>query len=323
MAAKTPNFRSAIMGFNKMDVTDYLARSESEMEILHGRQVAADKTIESMKGEIHNLTRRLEILTDENCQLESANAQLRQTAFAYNDSKVELDVHEKALAEIRELKEKLAQAEKRAASEAEVREKLIRDAAAEEENRKQLEQKAVAEAEARVILEKKAAAEAEAREILEKKVAAEAEAREKLTAEIAVLNSNAADNTQKMESVEGLQKECESLRATVAALEKERKSVQDALISAQRMCEIVLQEAREKADSLVSKAEEDAQELITRAQQRNDDLQESYDRMLLDTGKMKSELIELYRRHLALLAEIPGSAEVPALEEDILETVAE
>ena len=74
---------------------------------------------------------------------------------------------------------------------------------------------------------------------------------------------------------------------------------------------------------MVSKAEEDAQELITRAQQRNDDLQESYDRMLLDTGKMKSELIELYRRHLALLAEIPGSAEVPALEEDILETVAE
>ena len=41
----------------------------------------------------------------------------------------------------------------------------------------------------------------------------------------------------------------------------------------------------------------------------------------MDTSKMKSELIDLYRRHLSLLAEIPGAGDVPALEAEILETV--
>lgn len=265
MAFKVPNFRSAIMGFHKVDVTDYLARTESEMEILESRQAAADKTIDSMKSEIQNLTRRLEILTEENCSLETANAQLRQQAFAYDEGKVTLEVHEKALAQIQELQEKLLEAQKQAQS--------------------------------------------------------EGEARKRLEAENAGLKRSAADNTPKMEGVEMLQKECDDLRANVIALEGERKTVQDALISAQRMGEIILGEARSQADQMVCQAKDEAQDLLTKAQRRNEELQACYDRMLMDTGKMKSELIELYRRHLALLAEIPGKGEVPVLESEVLESV--
>ena len=261
MAFKVPNFRSAVMGFNKMDVTDFLTRMDSEMEIAESRQEAADKTITSMRAEIQNLTRRMETLTEDNCQLESANAQLRKNA--YDDTKVDRDVHEKVLSENQALKEQVA------------------------------------------VLEKGSG------EV------------PKLEAENARLRQQLAELTEKCEAAAGLRQECERLRRELAGADEQRKSIQDALISAQRMSQIVLGEAREEADRITSEARQTADQTIEEAQQRNEALQASYDRMLVDTSKMKSELIELYRRHLALLAEIPGAGDVPVLEEETLETVEE
>lgn len=278
MDNKVPNFRSSIMGFNKMEVIDFLSRTESEMEIYENRQAAADKTIASMRSEIQNLTRRMEVLTEENCQLETSNAKLRQTAYDHDDTKVAADVYQKALGEIQELKAKLAG--------------------------------------------------------LEQKAKAEPEAQQQLTLENEELKQKVAQLTEKLKSTETLQKECDALRADANATEKERKAIHDALISAQRMGEIVLSEARDEAErvttqarqeaeTLTSQAQQSASQTLAEAQKRNADLQASYDRMLMDTSKMKSELIELYRRHLALLAEIPGTGEIPVLEEEILETVGE
>lgn len=278
MDFKVPSFRSAIMGFNKMEVTDFLSRMDSEMEIYESRQAAADKTIASMKSEIQNLTRRMEILTDENCRLEASNAQLRQTAYDHDDTKVAADVYQKALDEIQELKAKLSG--------------------------------------------------------LEENAEAEPEARQRLTSENEELKQKVAQLTEELKSTETLRKECDALRADANATEKERKAIQDALISAQRMGEIVIGEARDEAErvttqarqeaeALTSQAQQSASQTLAEAQERNAALQASYDRMLIDTSKMKSELIDLYRRHLALLAEIPGKGDVPALEEEVLETVGE
>lgn len=272
MAFKVPNFRNAFMGYNKVDVTDFLTRTESEMEIAESRQAAADKTIASMRTEIQGLTRRLETLTEDNCQLESANAQLRRDAF--DDTKVDRDVHEKVLSENQTLKDKIEALENGSA------------------------------------------------ELPE------------LEAENARLRQQLAELQEKFDATQSLRQECENLRKEIAAAEEQRKTIQDALISAQRMSQIVLSEAREEADRVTAEAREEADRVTTEAQQtadqtltearqRNEALQASYDRMLMDTGKMKSELIELYRRHLALLSEIPGAGEVPVLEEEALEVVEE
>lgn len=266
MEFKIPSFRTALMGFNKMEVTDFLSRMGSEMEIYESRQIAADKTISSMKSELQNLTRRMEILTDENYRLETNNAQLRQTAYECDDTKVAVEVYQKALDEIQELKEKLAG----------------------------LEQKTEEESKA-----------------------------QQLALENEELKQKLKQLTEELKGTQPLQEECNALRADLMATEEERKAIQDALISAQRMGKIVIDEAREEAERVTMQARQEAEVMLTEAQQRNDALQESYDRMLMDTSKMKSELIDLYRRHLALLAEIPGNGEVPALEEEVLETVGE
>lgn len=246
MATKLPNFRGSLMGFHKGDVMDYLTRMETEMEMYVDRLAAADKTMAAMKSDMQTLNRRLEALTEENCRLETGNAQLRKEACEYDNSRVGGDVHQRVLDENRELKDRL----------------------------EQLEQ------------------------------------------QIAELTGQLADS-------EALREACEALRAEVSTAQKERKSVQDALISAQRMGQIVIDEARQEAERITAEARQAAGKTLSEARQRNDALQASYDRMLMDTGKMKSELIELYRRHLALLAEIPGRGEVPVLEEEVLETVGE
>ena len=271
MGFTMPNFRSSMMGYNKSDVTAFLTRTESEMETFESRQAAADKTIASMKGEIQTLTRRLEVLTEENCNLESSNAELRKAAYDYDENFVAADEHQKVLTENSDLKAQLDLWKKKAEEEpkAEKLQQLLRE-------NEELRQ-------ANAALKKE-------------------------------LESGKAD-------YEALQTECSELRSTASSTEKDLKAIQDALISAQRMSEIVMSEARAEAERLTEQAQQSAAQTLDEAQQRNLALQQSYDRMLMDTSKMKSELIDLYRRHLALLSEIPGQEEVPLLEDIVLETV--
>lgn len=261
--AYNPNFHTSFMGFQKAEVLDCLNRMAAEIDTYVSRQEAADKTIASMKAEIQNLTQRMETLTEENYNLESANAQLRKENFDYDAAKVPRDIHEKVLAENQALKEKL-EAQQSAGEEA-----------------------------------------------------------RSLARENAQLREQLEEIRKQYEETSDLRQECDRLRGEIEAAEDQRRAVQDALISAQRMGQIVLREAREEADRVTTQARQDADQTIDDARRRVDALQGTYDRMLMDTSKMKRELIDLYRRHLALLAEIPGGGEVPVLEEAGLETVGE
>ena len=126
---------------------------------------------------------------------------------------------------------------------------------------------------------------------------------------------------QKYEDTASLRQECDKLRVQLAEREEQSQAIQDALVSAQRMGKIVVSEAQQEADRLTTQAKQTATQTLEESRKRNAALQASYDRMLMDTSKMKTELIDLYRRHLALLSEIPGKGDVPALEEEILETL--
>ena len=195
MTIEIPEFHSALLGFSKTEVLDFLAELETEKENGESRQAAADQTIATLRQENETLKKQLEALSVENDRLCADNQELR--------------------------------------------------------------------------------------------------------------------------------KKSGELRDRLTSMEEQGESIQNALISAQRMSRIVLTEAQEEADRVTIQAKNTATKTLEEAKKRNDTLQASYDRMLLDTGKMKAELIDLYRRHLALLAEIPGQAQVPVLEEEVLETVGE
>lgn len=101
------------------------------------------------------------------------------------------------------------------------------------------------------------------------------------------------------------------------------KMIQDAILNAQRMSEIVITEANEKAEEImmraqdtrhaqeeagrkaVEEAKEEALRVTELAAKKCENLQKDYDRILMDVTGFKAEIMRMYRKHMALLAALP------------------
>lgn len=70
--------------------------------------------------------------------------------------------------------------------------------------------------------------------------------------------------------------------------------------------------AKKKAGEEVTRqAQAEATALISEAENRKNELQREYDRILMDATSFKAELMDMYRRHLALLATFPEKEDSP------------
>ena len=122
---------------------------------------------------------------------------------------------------------------------------------------------------------------------------------------------------------EDLKREYEEYRNRMEAEGADPKTIQDAILNAQRMSEIVIVEAQQKAMDIREKArqdkkqqEEEGKKLVedakaealrvtSEAELRCDSLQHEYDRILLDVTGFKAEIMKMYRKHMELLAALP------------------
>lgn len=141
---------------------------------------------------------------------------------------------------------------------------------------------------------------------------------------------------QSEKEYEDLKKEYEEYRSRMEAEGTDPKIIQDAILNAQRMSEIVLVEAQQKAFDIREKArkdkrqqEEEGKKLVddakaealrvtTAAELRCDNLQHEYDKILMDVTGFKAELMKMYRKHMELLAALPQKeiVEVPEIPEE-------
>lgn len=141
---------------------------------------------------------------------------------------------------------------------------------------------------------------------------------------------------------EKLEAEYRDFQERIEAEGANPKTIQDAILNAQRMSEIVIVEAQQKALEIREKAKkerrqqeeegrqvlEDARREAARVQEeaerKCEDLQRDYDRILLDVTGFKAEMMSMYRRHMALLAALPEKKEDEIevsgelMEEDVL-----
>ncbi len=149
----------------------------------------------------------------------------------------------------------------------------------------------------------------------------------KLEEEIQELHTEIEDQQKKLdqseEKYEELKKEYEEYRSRMEAEGTDPKIIQDAILNAQRMSEIVIVEAQQKALDIREKArkdkkqqEEEGRKLVedakteafrvtSEAELRCNNLQHEYDRILMDVTGFKSELMKMYRKHMELLAALP------------------
>ena len=162
------------------------------------------------------------------------------------------------------------------------------------------------------------------------------EQQRKLEEEIQEQRTEIEDQQKRLDEAEkkyeDLKREYEEYRNRMEAEGADPKTIQDAILNAQRMSEIVIVEAQQKAFDIREKARKDKKQqeeegkkmvedaraealrVTSEAELRCDSLQHEYDRILMDVTGFKAEIMKMYRKHMELLAALPPKEIVEAEE---------
>ena len=158
----------------------------------------------------------------------------------------------------------------------------------------------------------------------------------KLEEELQEQRSEIEDQQKRLDGAEkkyeDLKREYEEYRNRMEAEGADPKTIQDAILNAHRMSEIVIVEAQQKAMDIREKARQDKKQqeeegkkmvedakaealrVTSEAELRCDSLQHEYDRILMDVTGFKAEIMKMYRKHMELLAALPPKEIVEAEE---------
>ena len=158
----------------------------------------------------------------------------------------------------------------------------------------------------------------------------------KLEEELQEQRSEIEDQQKRLDGAEkkyeDLKREYEEYRNRMEAEGADPKTIQDAILNAQRMSEIVIVEAQQKAMDIREKARQDKKQqeeegkkmvedakaealrVTSEAELRCDSLQHEYDRILMDVTGFKAEIMKMYRKHMELLSALPPKEIVEAEE---------
>ena len=162
------------------------------------------------------------------------------------------------------------------------------------------------------------------------------EQQRKLEEEIQEQRTEIEDQQKRLDEAEkkyeDLKREYEEYRNRMEAEGADPKTIQEAILNAQRMSEIVIVEAQQKAFDIREKARKDKKQqeeegkkmvedaraealrVTSEAELRCDSLQHEYDRILMDVTGFKAEIMKMYRKHMELLAALPPKEIVEAEE---------
>lgn len=130
------------------------------------------------------------------------------------------------------------------------------------------------------------------------------------------------------ESYEELLKRCETAEAEVVKLKEENRQnieklkvlankieeyrgqedeIKNALISAQKLSEASVREARHKAEIILKDAELKAGRIIEDADRKIVEQKKEFERMQRTVADFRSKLLSIYKEHLTLIDALPGS----------------
>ena len=118
------------------------------------------------------------------------------------------------------------------------------------------------------------------------------------------------------------QKLAEAEQEAEACRTRER-SVGEALMAAQRQAEDVVKEAQCRAESILNDAKAQAEAIVAQAEQVVVQRQRAADAVLQEATAFKANLMEIYRRQLALIEAMPGELPAETAEEAPAEMLPE
>ncbi|MBQ8752850.1 MAG: DivIVA domain-containing protein [Clostridia bacterium] len=142
--------------------------------------------------------------------------------------------------------------------------------------------------------------------------------------EVDDLIDRCADTVEALQAkVDELNKKMEVLADKLVEYRNEEDSIRAALLSAQRLGDSIVREAKQKADLMLEDAHIKAEKVLENANREISDEQLELQRVKQEVADFKSQLLAMYRQHLSLIDLLPEpeKAEEPVEEPSAAEPV--
>lgn len=105
--------------------------------------------------------------------------------------------------------------------------------------------------------------------------------------------------------VRSLQEKIDALDGQVEQYRKEEDDIKSALVSAQKMRDASIREARHQAEAIINDAKRKASEIVSGASKQIGDEQQKLDNLKQEVSDFRSSLLDLYKKHLTLINALP------------------
>lgn len=98
---------------------------------------------------------------------------------------------------------------------------------------------------------------------------------------------------------------------------EDEETVRNALITSQKLSDNTLKEAQDKAAYIVKSAEKKSRSILTEAEMATEREKDKFESLHAETAKLRKEIIALYKKHLAVVEELPTEEDVKAKREEL------
>ena len=107
------------------------------------------------------------------------------------------------------------------------------------------------------------------------------------------------------------------LAGKIEQYREDEETVRNALLTSQKLSDTKIKEAQDKADYLIKSAERKSRAILTEAEMATEREKDKFNALHAETAKLRSEIIALYKKHLAMVEEMPKEADVKAKREEL------
>ena len=127
---------------------------------------------------------------------------------------------------------------------------------------------------------------------------------------VALVEQQNAERSDLIRKLDILAKKIEQYR-------QDEETVRNALITSQKLSDSTIKEAQNKADYIVKTAEKKSRAILTEAEMATEREKDKFESLHAETAKLRREIIALYKKHLAVVEEMPTEEDVQAKRKEL------
>ena len=100
------------------------------------------------------------------------------------------------------------------------------------------------------------------------------------------------------------------LAGKIEQYREDEETVRNALLTSQKLADTTMKEAQNKAEYIVKAAEKKSRAILTEAEMATEREKDKFEALHAETAKLRTEILALYRKHIALVEELPKEEDV-------------